>query len=138
MPAAVNKLLVAEDDEDDILLFKEAVKTLNLSVTMYFAADGHQVLKILADGYMPDIIILDLTMPKLSGYDCLVQIRSQSCFNAIPVLICTTGTNYYMRTQCLENGADYFVVKSQLFSETLDLVNAVCRGSLSQRFTAWD
>ncbi len=138
MPAAVNKILVAEDDEDDILLFKEAVKTLNLSVTMHFASDGHEVLKILADGYIPEIIILDLTMPKMNGYDCLVQIRSQSCYNTIPVLICTTGTSYYMRTQCLENGADYFVVKSRLFSDTLDLINAVCRGSLSQRFTAWD
>lgn len=68
-------------------------------------------LSYLYKGALPDIIISDLNIPQVSGLELLVQIKASSIFNAIPVLILSGEDSTEVRINCLEAGAEDYMVK---------------------------
>ncbi|HEV7382225.1 MAG TPA: response regulator, partial [Dyadobacter sp.] len=70
-------VLLVEDDADDQLLIEEAFHDTELPVTIDFAIDGRQALDMLSkDTYTPDLILLDLNMPVMNGFEVLSQLQS--------------------------------------------------------------
>jgi len=74
-------------------------------------SNGIEALTWLEEGNETDVIITDLEMPQLNGYELIRQIRASSLFNRIPIIVLSTHENSLTRIQCLEMGADDFVVK---------------------------
>ena len=88
-PTPVQKtLLIVDDDPDDIQLFCEALAEINETIHCFSATNGEEALQLLkATIVKPDFIFLDLNMPRMSGKQLLVQLKSDAQFASIPVII---------------------------------------------------
>jgi CheY-like chemotaxis protein len=122
------KIFLADDDSDDCLLFEEALREVCTESSLTTANDGIELMKILESEHLPDLIFLDLNMPRKNGFECLSEIRQQSIFNHIPIIIFSTTAQPEAVHNVYENGANYFVCKPntfQLLKNTIHHVLAI-------------
>jgi CheY-like chemotaxis protein len=114
-------MLIADDDEDDIYLLDSAFKESRLKVKVDFVLNGQEVFKYLdtirGNNPLPDLIVLDLNMPLLSGRDTLLRLKDDSRYKNIPVVILTTSNSEKEKAQCLEIGAALYLFKSSGFDK---------------------
>jgi DNA-binding response OmpR family regulator len=102
------KLFIIEDDPSiQMVLSKFLSKTFELNVF----GNAMNALTVLQEGNIPDIIISDLHIPGLSGMELVKQLKSSGIFSKVPVVILSGEENSETRIQCLEAGADDFIVK---------------------------
>lgn len=101
------KVLIIEDDQNLRDIYKEEFETEGFEVSI--ASDGEEGLQKIGDLH-PDIILLDILMPKMTGFDVLAKIKKDDELKAIPVLILT---NLYTDTYDLVKnwGASYVLMK---------------------------
>jgi CheY-like chemotaxis protein len=119
-------ILLADDDSDDSFLFNEAVEQSDLPITLSRAEDGNQLLSFLERQGSPDILFLDVNMPYKNGIECLHEIRSNTKYDELPIVIYST-TNYQVNIDaCYQGGADFFVVKPNSFEDILKMIKTVC------------
>jgi len=96
MPKLIDILLV-EDDEGDVLLTKKALANGKIYNTLSVARDGVEALAFLrkenehSDAARPDLILLDLNMPRMDGRETLAQIKQDENLRSIPVVVLTTS-----------------------------------------------
>jgi CheY-like chemotaxis protein len=106
------RILLVEDDPDDVDLLESALRDNNIGFQSTVIAQGDQVLKHLElCKIFPEIIILDLNLPKMHGREVLTQIKSSDIIKQIPVVILTTSSAPADRDFCLRAGASAFVIK---------------------------
>ena len=88
-----HNILLADDDIDDCIFFKEALEDLPFSATLFTVSDGVQLMNYLSakTDILPDALFLDLNMPRKSGYECLSEIRSVDKLKDIPIFIFSTS-----------------------------------------------
>lgn len=114
-------MLIADDDEDDIYLLDSAFKESRLKVKVDFVQNGLEVLtyldKITDNNPLPDLIVLDLNMPLLSGRDTLLRLKEDLRYKSIPVVILTTSISEKEKAHCLEMGAALYLFKSPGFDK---------------------
>ncbi|SHH16897.1 response regulator [Flavobacterium johnsoniae] len=118
----------ADDDEDDRLLFIDAVSELDLPVRVQQAQDGQQLLDFLYGGRfeLPEIIFLDINMPVKNGFECLKEIRSgHALFNDIKVIMFSTSRSTDNINLSYELGADFYAVKPSTYKEFKELLQSV-------------
>lgn len=84
-------ILCIDDDPDDTELFCEALKTVNPQAQCLTANDGLTALRILRSDPHPNIIFLDINMPRMSGREVLVQIKKNYKWSQIPIIIYSTA-----------------------------------------------
>ncbi|CAN5400283.1 response regulator [soil metagenome] len=110
MKSSVHVLLV-EDNAADILLTREALSDSKISVRLSIAMDGEAAQNFLEknepDSSYPDLILLDINLPKINGYEVLQFIKKSEKYRHIPVIILTTSsspkdimTSYYNQANC--------------------------------------
>jgi CheY-like chemotaxis protein len=135
-------ILYAEDEENDIVFFKHALKTLNLAHQLQSVLDGEGAVDYLAGKGsfanrerfpFPDLVLLDINMPKRSGLEVLEWIRLQPKFKSLPVLILTSSSRDEDKHKALQLGADDFLLKP---SDPLKLREVV--QSLHERWLSGD
>lgn len=84
-------IVYADDDPDDLQLFREAIKEINSSFNCITVRSGDELLKLLESGIFPDIIFLDINMPAMTGFECLQKLRANMNFNDIQVILLSTA-----------------------------------------------
>ena len=106
-------LLIIDDDADDIQLFTEAVAEIDSTITCTIAKDGLVGMEILnaGDGSLPDLIFLDLRMPRMGGRNFLSLIKEDALFRDIPVIIYTTSSEVEESIALKGMGAMRFISK---------------------------
>jgi CheY-like chemotaxis protein len=105
-------ILLVEDDAIEIMKFNRVLKTLKQQHTITEAHNGEDALNMLKDRELnPDIIILDLNMPKVSGIEFLKIIKKDEVRKYIPTIILTTSNNYIDIKECYQMGIAGYVVK---------------------------
>ena len=107
-------ILLADDDEDDKLLFKEALDELSFSTQLSTVKNGQALMQLLTEKKeeFPDILFLDLVMPKKNGSDCLVEIKESEEMKKLPVIIYSvSGFEEYANFLC-QKGAHFYLRKS--------------------------
>jgi CheY-like chemotaxis protein len=115
-------ILYVEDDVDDQLLFREALKKVDPGVESLFARDGEDALKVLNElTVLPDFIFVDLNMPNMDGKQFLKEIR-RSEYKDIPVIILTTSTNTKDKIETEKLGAKTFYTKPIRFVELVNIL----------------
>ena len=102
------KILVVDDEANITRLVKISLESDNIEV---IESSGGQEAIMLAVKKKPDLIILDLMMPRHSGYDILKMLKKHELTKIIPVLILTAKDTQIDREKCLNSGADGFVSK---------------------------
>src|ERR1700679_1222517 len=87
------KVLLADDDVDDCTFFKKALEELSLSSHLAIVRDGEDLMKYLDDNStdLPDILFLDLSMPRKTGFECLTEIKEDLRLMDLPVTVFTTS-----------------------------------------------
>lgn len=111
---AENKIfLLVDDDSDDREIFEEVLHEVDASVSLQTAANGRQALELLAntEATLPQLIFLDLNMPRMGGKECLRQLKGHSVFKNIPVVIYTTSALATDVKETIEAGAAGFISK---------------------------
>lgn len=117
------RILLAEDDPDDILLLKDAFNSLGAREVIDFADNGEQVLKKLqedANAELPDLIVVDVNMPRIGGMQTLERLKSDKRLKDIPVLIYTTSTNPVDEERFLRLGAQGYIIKPSSFKKLIE------------------
>lgn len=116
-------LLLVDDDPDEVGLFCASMRQLNLPFHVVYAKN-HDAL-FLALGQEPeiDLIIMDISLPGISGIDCLRELKKHRMYAGIPVVVMTTSKDTHIIDAAYFSGAHYFVLKPyshRNYLETLD------------------
>ncbi|MEO6547695.1 MAG: response regulator [Ferruginibacter sp.] len=117
-------LLLADDDNDDCMLFKEALEELPLPTVLTTVGDGEQLMQLLAvDTKLPSILFLDLNMPRKNGLECLHEIRLNEKYKSLPVIIYSTSSDTDMVKHLYHQGAHYYIRKPAEFSKLKKVIS---------------
>src|SRR4030095_14758078 len=129
-PTPVPKiLLIVDDDSDDIQLFCEAVAEINETFHCFSAGNGEEALQLLKSTIVkPDFIFLDLNMPRMSGRQCLVNLKKDPDFSHIPVIMYTTSKVDRDVEDSLHLGAVSFITKPNKFDHLVKEISNVLAG----------
>lgn len=118
------KILLIEDNETDVWLFREAFEALRLDHEIQVAGDGEAALEILMDpdrsDALPEIILLDINIPKLDGFAVLTAMRADPNLRSIPVIMLSSSRDQRDVRRAHELGANSYLFKS--VSDFSDLV----------------
>jgi len=111
-------ILLAEDDEDDRLFFKEALQEIKVKTIIDFVNDGSQLMKYLNQPglQLPNMVFLDLNMPVMSGLECLIEIRRNKHLKDLAIVIYSTSSSEEDIEEAFVNGANIYVKKPNDFT----------------------
>jgi DNA-binding response OmpR family regulator len=107
-------LLLAEDNLPDALLVREAIRMEDLPLDVHVAPDGERAIEFLtkaeldSDAPRPDLMLLDLNLPKIDGFDVLRKIRASETYRDLPVMIISSSDSPSDRSEGGRLGAGYF------------------------------
>lgn len=128
------KILIAEDDEENCCLAKEAFKEAGTTAALAFVANGMELFDYLSarsdsdQQELPDIILFDLNMPKRrNGREALKKIKSKPALRHIPVVVLTAPTKERDITLNIKAGADGFITKPTTINEWKDIMKSVAK-----------
>jgi len=121
------KILLVDDDADDLELFSEAVGEVDGSVFCDCASDGNEVLeKLKGQGISaPDVIFLDLNMPAMSGWQFLEKVKGNESLKDIPVIIYSTSSQRNDILHAKASGALCFVTKPENYGRLKKILEIV-------------
>ncbi len=128
---AVLQVLLVEDSPGDVRLTQEAFREVNATIKLHVAWDGVEAMAFLrhegayADAPRPDLILLDLNMPRMDGREVLAEIKADERLRCIPVLVLTTSksdddilTAYRLHASC-------FITKPVDLAEFFEVVRSI-------------
>ena len=125
--ATVYRILLAEDNPGDVLLFREALKGANLTYELIVAEDGEKALRLLENASAPgnpappDLIVLDVNLPRHSGQEVLRWVRANPPLAGVAVIILTSSASPDDQTTATQLGADLYVQKSSDLDEIFQI-----------------
>ena len=119
-------VFLADDDDDDRLLFSDVLKELPSAVELTVAKDGEDLMTLLGkQAQMPDILFLDLNMPLKNGFECLDEIRKNEKYKNLPVIIFSTSSQPSAIDQVFKAGAHLYVRKPNDFTNLKKVIHHV-------------
>ena len=125
------KILLADDDRDDCFLFREALSEIPQKTHLETVNDGEQLMNYLNSHteYLPDVLFLDLNMPRKNGFECLSEIKFNDAFKDLPVVMFSTS---YPRDMTYESdimkllykiGAWDYIRKPENFNQLKEVIS---------------
>ncbi|WP_211999979.1 response regulator [Chitinophaga sp. HK235] len=118
-------VLLVDDDVDDRMIFGDVLKELVPDIIYNEAINGEDALERLGNGLVPDLIFLDLNMPRINGKQFLAEIRQIDHLKHIPVIIYTTSSHESDKRETRELGAAYFITKPNSLHELNQLLKGI-------------
>ncbi|MCT7985946.1 response regulator [Laspinema sp. A4] len=142
MNSALNPhtILIANDDSSFCLLIEEAFQEVRANLALFFVEDGEQLLDYLyrrgpyqdpLNSPFPDLLLLDLNMPKLDGREALNEIKSDPILKTIPVVILSSSYHEEDISKCYDAGANSFIVNPLTFDKLAVAMQSLCNYWLS-------
>lgn len=106
-------VLLADDDVDDGFFFDKALKALPIQTKFAIVEDGEKLIVYLSKRVdkLPDVLFLDLNMPRKNGFECLSELKLHPKLKHIPVVIYSTSLHENVADLLYENGAHFYVRK---------------------------
>ncbi|MBJ7882105.1 response regulator [Gelidibacter salicanalis] len=111
-------LLLADDDIDDCDFFKEATDEISDACNLSIVHNGVELMNFLSseNADLPNLIFLDLNMPRKSGMECLAEIKSSDQLSQIPIIIYSTSLDHTVVSELYQMGALHYIQKPAEFS----------------------
>ena len=131
-------ILLADDDIDDCAFFKKALEDFPISTYYTAVHDGEKLMKQLTNetNELPNVLFLDLNMPRKNGFECLKEIKLNKKLNQLPVIIFSTSFEQDVVNVLYKYGAQYFVRKPSDFLQFKKIIQQsltlVAYGNISQ------
>ena len=111
-------ILLADDDADDCLFFKEALEELAIESSLTTVNNGMELMRYLAaKPALPDALFLDLNMPLKNGFECLTEIKKDNTLTPLRVFIYSTSFDTHVIDLLYEKGASNYIRKPGDFSK---------------------
>ena len=121
----MSTVLVIEDSVTQREMMKDLLEDSGLSVTV--ANDGIEALQML-QGAPPDLVLLDIVMPKMNGYEVCRRIKSNSATQDVPVVMCSAKGEEFDRYWGMKQGADAYIAKPFQPTELVGTVKQLLQG----------
>jgi CheY-like chemotaxis protein len=129
----VFQILMVDDDEDDRFLTQTAFEESDLKCKLDFVKDGTEAIDHLTAIFetnddrnpLPNLILLDLNMPRKNGWQVLSEVKNSESLKHIPVLVFTTSRSPEHIKRSYDLGANSFITKPSTYSGLLDIVKVI-------------
>ena len=114
--AAPLQVLLADDDIDDRSVFEIVLSALPMPTRLETVEDGEELMSYLSENSenLPDVLFLDLNMPKKNGSECLSEIKSNPKLQRLPVIMYSTSVHNDVADQLYAKGAHYYFRKTDM------------------------
>ena len=118
-------ILLADDDTDDCIFFKEALQALPILTNLIAVHDGEELMKYLTEksAQLPHVLFLDLNMPRKNGFECLSEIKHNEKLKDLPVIIFSTSNSQDKMNILFKNGADVYIRKPANFTQLIQVLH---------------
>lgn len=125
MTAKVFNLLLADDDEDDRIFFQEALAEIPFSTTLRHVSDGEALMHLInkPETDLPDVLFLDLNMPRKNGLECLRELKVNEKVKHVPVVVISTSFDEKVVANLLEMGARHYIRKPAEFPRLKSVIH---------------
>ena len=113
-----HQLLLADDDTDDCVFFQEVLTELPVLTSLDTVNDGVELMDYLLKNSetLPDLLFLDLNMPRKTGFECLIEIKANDALKHLPVIILSTSLDMKVVDSLYDMGAQYYNRKPGQFN----------------------
>ncbi len=126
----VINILLADDDKDDRLFFENALKEITIPTQLKTVNDGEELMDYLGKSleHLPDILFLDLSMPRKTGYECLTEIKENAKLKDIHVVVFSTSYSrdkvyeLHLANRLFEIGAQNYIRKPGDFKQLRNII----------------
>ena len=120
-------ILLADDDEDDRLIFKEAINEVKVKTKLTLVNDGVQLMEYLqeTEDELPHIVFLDLNMPRKGGIECLREIRNDPKLSNLSIAIYSTSASEEDIEDTFVKGANVYIKKPNDFNTLVKVLSEV-------------
>ncbi len=120
-------ILLADDDEDDRLFFKDAIEELKVRTVVSTVNDGVQLMEYLntPDVQLPHVVFLDLNMPRKDGMECLKEIRADARLKDLSIAIYSTSSSEEDIEETFVRGANIYIKKPNDFTALKKILSEV-------------
>lgn len=120
------KVMLIEDDMIEVMKLNRTVSKLNLDHEIIEANNGEEALNLLAEKQnLPDLILLDLNMPKINGIEFLGILKQNEDLKHIPTVILTTSSNHKDLHECYKIGVSGYILKPLKYEDYVSKIEAV-------------
>ncbi len=125
-------ILMVDDDEDDCLMVRDALAEVHLASDFRTVEDGEELMNLLyqrgryREAPRPDLILLDLNMPRKDGREALQEIKADPDLRSIPVVILTTSDSGTDIRRCYDLGGNAYIRKPATFEGLVEVMRAIC------------
>ena len=117
------KILLIEDDTIEVMKFKRVISSLEENHKIIEAINGEEGINTIKDESVnPDLIVLDLNMPKMNGVEFLENLRNDKQLKFIPAVILSTSNNQKDLLDCYNNGVAGYIVKPLKYEDYVDRI----------------
>jgi CheY-like chemotaxis protein len=129
-------VLIADDDEDDRLMIRDALRDAQLQMDVRFVTDGVELMDYLRrqgryadaeDSPRPSVVLLDLNMPRMDGREALQAIKGDPALRSIPVVVLTTSKAEHDVVRAYDLGVNTFITKPVTYLGLVDVMKVVSR-----------
>jgi len=120
----MKNIFLADDDADDRMFFEDALNQLPIPTQLTLSNDGLELMSNL-ETVVPDVIFLDLNMPRKNGFQCLKEIRNTTKLKDIPIVIFSTTVNEDAVNKTYQLGANYYICKPSSFELLVKSIETV-------------
>lgn len=125
------EILLVDDDDADALLVRESLNELDAKCQLTVARDGDVALRRLSQSdefegvALPDLVLLDLNLPRKSGFDVLVDTREIADCRLVPIVVWSTSIEPADVTRCYMAGANSVLCKPADFSSLVEMIRTI-------------
>jgi CheY-like chemotaxis protein len=120
-------VLVVEDNADDEAMTLRGLRRSPRPLQIRVAHDGEEALQMLHDGLQPDLVLMDLKMPRVGGIEVLAAIRDEERTKNVPVVIFSSSDETLDIVRCYERGANTYIRKPVEFVPFLDCLELLTK-----------
>jgi CheY-like chemotaxis protein len=124
-------ILLVEDNEGDVLLTREALEEVGMNINLSVLKDGKQAIDFLsqsgenAGSTLPDIMLLDINLPKKNGHEVLQYVKENEILKHIPVIMLTTSSSERDINLTYTNHANCFITKPSDVNDYIEAVSVI-------------
>lgn len=125
------ELLLVEDNPGDVKLTREALRETGVANNLTVARDGQEALQVLTGGpgfenrVLPDLVLLDLNLPKLSGHEVLKRVKSDERLKSIPVVVLSTSNAARDISTSYQSHANCYITKPVDYDRFIELIHGL-------------